>query len=191
MVKNSDEFQSSIIKTIVLTSFIWLIVGAGFYHTLFNIRTSVSITDECQSRINSLEMQLAENQEIYTNLVKMKQKKIVEDNESFVKEYKILPKIDTKPKSLEELIVEGPELENQKREGDNSEWRVEDFSNEPKNPPDWPGENGKAVIIPENLKESSKERFKENEFDIVASDLIALNRSIPDVRSDSYYLNLI
>lgn len=51
------------------------------------------------------------------------------------------------------------------------------------NPPGWPGENGRAVQIPQNLKEESKKRFKENQFNIMASDMIALNRSVPDQRS--------
>lgn len=51
------------------------------------------------------------------------------------------------------------------------------------NPPEWPGEGGVAVVIPEDLKEESENRFKENQFNIVASDLIALDRSMPDLRS--------
>lgn len=50
------------------------------------------------------------------------------------------------------------------------------------NPPEWPGEDGKPVTIPENLKNESESRFKENQFNIVASELIALNRSISDMR---------
>jgi len=63
-------------------------------------------------------------------------------------------------------------------------WFRED--NEDKhNPSNWPGENGRAVVIPKNLKKSAKERFKENQFNIVASDIMALNRSVPDQRSDA------
>ena len=52
------------------------------------------------------------------------------------------------------------------------------------NPAEWPGENGNNVEFePGPLKDASKRRFAENYFDVVASDLIALNRSIPDVRS--------
>lgn len=65
------------------------------------------------------------------------------------------------------------------------QWFREDSANEPTNPPDWPGENGRAVVIPDNLKEESKKRFKENQFNIVASDIMALNRSVPDQRSDA------
>ena len=50
------------------------------------------------------------------------------------------------------------------------------------NPSHWPGEEGKAVIIPANMKEISENRFNENQFNIVASDMIALDRQIPDNR---------
>jgi hypothetical protein len=51
------------------------------------------------------------------------------------------------------------------------------------NPPSWPGENGKGAVIPAKLKAEAEKRFKENQFNIVASELIALNRSVPDQRS--------
>ena len=61
----------------------------------------------------------------------------------------------------------------------------EDNSQLPTNPPDWPGENGMPVIVPESRKREAEERFKENYFNIVASETIALNRSIPDQRLTS------
>lgn len=183
----TNEVQTSITKTIVLTSFIWLLVGAGVYHTLLNRRINLAITDECQSRINKLEMELVKNQEAYATVLKLLPQETVEKNDQVNKEFSfnVLPSINHQPKTMEELYVKGPELEIEKPDGDNSEWTVDEFVNEPTNPPEWPGENGKGVVVPEHLKEESKQRFIENEFDIVASDLIALNRSIPELRSDS------
>ena len=54
------------------------------------------------------------------------------------------------------------------------------------NPPSWHGEQGRGVKVPSNLKASAKKRFKENQFNIVASDLIALNRAVPDQRPRAY-----
>jgi polypeptide N-acetylgalactosaminyltransferase len=61
-------------------------------------------------------------------------------------------------------------------------WFIED-DGEAKNPSDWPGEGGKAVVLSPVQRDESKKRFKENQFNIVASDLIALNRSLTDQRS--------
>lgn len=182
----THEDQTSITKTIVLTSFIWLLVGTGVFHTLFNTRINLTITDECQSRINKLEMELVKNQEVYNRLVKLLPQETMKTNDQVNQEssFYVLPTIKHQPKTIEELSVKGPELETKKPDNDTSEWIVNEIVNEPTNPPEWPGENGKGVVIPEHLKEESNQRFKENEFDIVASDLIALNRTVPDLRSD-------
>ncbi|KAL2083936.1 hypothetical protein ACEWY4_019454 [Coilia grayii] len=47
---------------------------------------------------------------------------------------------------------------------------------------DGPGEMGKAVVIPKEQQEKMKEMFKINQFNLMASELIALNRTLPDVR---------
>ncbi|KPP78842.1 Polypeptide N-acetylgalactosaminyltransferase 13-like [Scleropages formosus] len=47
-----------------------------------------------------------------------------------------------------------------------------------------PGEMGKPVVIPKENQEKMKELFKINQFNLMASDMIALNRSLPDVRLD-------
>ncbi|KAF4026461.1 hypothetical protein G4228_018411 [Cervus hanglu yarkandensis] len=46
---------------------------------------------------------------------------------------------------------------------------------------------GKAVLIPKDDQEKMKELFKINQFNLMASDLIALNRSLPDVRLEGPY----
>lgn len=42
---------------------------------------------------------------------------------------------------------------------------------------------GSPVAIDQSLKEERSKRFKENQFDIMASDMISINRALPDYRS--------
>lgn len=51
-------------------------------------------------------------------------------------------------------------------------------------PQEGPGEMGKPVIISKEKQEKMKEMFKINQFNLMASDMIALNRTLPDVRLD-------
>ena len=51
------------------------------------------------------------------------------------------------------------------------------------NPTDWPGEQGKPVVLPKHLEKLAEERFKENYFNVVVSDMIALNRSVGEQRN--------
>lgn len=50
------------------------------------------------------------------------------------------------------------------------------------NPASWPGEMGKAVVISKDEEALKNEKFKLNQFNLLASDRIALNRSLADVR---------
>lgn len=50
------------------------------------------------------------------------------------------------------------------------------------NPPSWPGESGRAVVLPSDLQSRAQQQFKLHQFNLVASDQIAINRSLSDVR---------
>ncbi len=50
------------------------------------------------------------------------------------------------------------------------------------NPSNWLGENGKGVIIGPEEENLKKEKFELNKFNLLASDRIALNRTLQDVR---------
>jgi len=41
---------------------------------------------------------------------------------------------------------------------------------------------GKGVVIPLEREQEMKELFKINQFNLIASEMIALNRSLPDYR---------
>ncbi len=49
------------------------------------------------------------------------------------------------------------------------------------NPSDWPGEMGQQFNVPED-KQTYDKYFKIHEFNILASDRIALNRTLKDSR---------
>ena len=44
------------------------------------------------------------------------------------------------------------------------------------------GEGGSAVKIPKDKEDEKKEKFKINQFNLLASEMISLNRSLQDVR---------
>lgn len=45
-----------------------------------------------------------------------------------------------------------------------------------------PGEMGKPVQLPADQETLMREKFRLNQFNVLASDIISLNRSLPDVR---------
>ncbi|XP_052771535.1 polypeptide N-acetylgalactosaminyltransferase 13-like isoform X2 [Mya arenaria] len=48
--------------------------------------------------------------------------------------------------------------------------------------PSMPGDMGKPVHIPSDRQEESKEKFKIHQFNLVASDMMSFNRTLPDYR---------
>jgi len=49
-----------------------------------------------------------------------------------------------------------------------------------------PGDMGKPVVIPSDRQEESKEKFKIHQFNLVASEMMSLNRTLPDYRIPGY-----
>jgi polypeptide N-acetylgalactosaminyltransferase len=52
-------------------------------------------------------------------------------------------------------------------------------------PPEGPGDMGKPVIIPKDRETEMREKFKINQFNLLASEMISYNRSLPDVRMEA------
>lgn len=48
---------------------------------------------------------------------------------------------------------------------------------------DAPGDNGAGVTIDKEKEEEQKEMFKQNQFNLMASNMISINRNLPDYRS--------
>ena len=48
------------------------------------------------------------------------------------------------------------------------------------------GEMGDSVQVPENLQNQAKKRFNTHQLNVVASDLVSLNRRLPDFRNPRY-----
>ena len=49
---------------------------------------------------------------------------------------------------------------------------------------DFAGEMGRPVQLPPSQAALMKEKFRLNQFNLLASDSMAMNRSLPDVRLD-------
>uniref|UniRef100_A0A1I7TWU7 Polypeptide N-acetylgalactosaminyltransferase n=1 Tax=Caenorhabditis tropicalis TaxID=1561998 RepID=A0A1I7TWU7_9PELO len=51
--------------------------------------------------------------------------------------------------------------------------------------PGYHGQGGTGVTVPEEKKDVKEKRFLENQFNVVASEMISVNRTLPDYRSEA------
>lgn len=51
--------------------------------------------------------------------------------------------------------------------------------------PGYHGQGGTGVTVPEDKKDIKEKRFLENQFNVVASEMISVNRTLPDYRSEA------
>lgn len=172
-VSDTFKMKNSNTRTILITSLIWVLIGA-FIITSFSDNSNLNCSS-CERQLEKLQNELVQQQHRYNKLSKS------------LPQHAFNPQPESNKLSEEiDLEIEDKDDEREKEiRSLEKSWFSEDFSNAVTNPPNWPGENGRPVVIPNHLKEESKTRFVENQFDIVASDIMALNRTIPDQRSDA------
>uniref|UniRef100_A0A914KW09 Polypeptide N-acetylgalactosaminyltransferase n=1 Tax=Meloidogyne incognita TaxID=6306 RepID=A0A914KW09_MELIC len=84
-------------------------------------------------------------------------------------------KILRRPKNREIALPEQPKEEDKELELLLSQLNFD---------PNGPGEGGKGVEIAKEKEEEKKEKFKQNQFNLMASDQISVNRTIPDYRTE-------
>ena len=87
--------------------------------------------------------------------------------------------IDTNLSNIDNVDEEFKRISKTYRSVELKKWRPAPLVKEN---PGKPGEMGKPVKMKSNQQEEMKEKFKENQFNLLASDMILLNRSLSDVR---------
>jgi polypeptide N-acetylgalactosaminyltransferase len=176
-------------RIILITSLFWVLVDA--FVILYLTDCSSYRQQPCEHQAHSLNKKESSNDAV-------KVPELHYDDELKIKNNRLhnVHKQKSKPKTYREHDP-AREIDASPKGNDRSnflnkikQWFKEDSVFEPVNPSSWPGENGHAVVVPEHLKKEADRRFKENQFNIVASELMALNRSIPDQRSEAYDLVL-
>ena len=168
-------------RIILLTSLFWVLVDAFviLYFTDCGASRTIIQQQPCDySKHNNLPEGLVRSEDVFGHK---------NDYEDELKHKNQRLHNVHKQKAKERASTKAPEPANGQAGFMNrlKQWFREDGSEQPSNPSHWPGENGRAVIIPDHLKEEAKRRFPENQFNIVASDIMALNRSVPDQRSSA------
>lgn len=148
-------------RVILLTSIVWMLFGFGvlvyYMDRNFMVNNSQMVFDNNRSPLNKNNL----NKDRQPSAESLVSNNKIRSNAHFSTDTKTpLP-----PYSIDKLKTwSQPELKD--------------------NPKDWPGEEGKAVKLTKDEEKDYKTKFDLNKFNLIASDKIALNRSIPDFRLD-------
>ena len=197
-------------RVVLLTSLFWVLIDTFLIFYLTDCGGSSSRDSHgagnslsCEYKLEKVQLQLLQLQKDHSRWVKSLPVPDINDQEHEPTDYD--EHLKDKNKRLHDIhafkngggedhVVDNPEDETSSKTNRGphmkfldkiKDWFKEDLSAEPTNPPSWPGENGRGVVIPEKLKTQAANRFKENQFNIVASDIMALNRTVPDQRSEA------
>ena len=169
---NRSKFYT--FRTILLTSLFWVFMDVFLIFYLIDCSSyCIKLQQSFEQQYINKQSSLPRNQLSQVNSdqsLKLKIQRFHEQNK--------LKKLDFKSEYIKSTLNSKIIYSSVKKEKE----LIEETKTILNNPKSWPGENGNAVVLPEHLKQKAKERFKENQFNVIASDLIALNRTIPDVR---------
>ncbi|CAF3727104.1 unnamed protein product [Rotaria sordida] len=171
LLKRFRLWKRQYLHVVIYTSLFWIFVDVFFIMLFSDCTKQIIIPCSSSSSVigkeNNMNNNIKSNEDDFIRHPKFNFDRNKEKNQTIFHRNNILNK-----KKLEESKKTGSSFI--------AKWFGSDSGS---NPSHWPGEGGRGVVIPADLKDSAKKRFAENQFNIVASDLMALNRSINDQRS--------
>ncbi|CAF4196285.1 unnamed protein product [Rotaria sordida] len=171
LLKRFRLWKRQYLHVVIYTSLFWIFVDVFFIMLFSDCTKQIIIPCSSSSSVigkeNNMNNNIKSNEDDFIRHPKFNFDRNKEKNQTIFHRNNILNK---------------KKLEQSKKTGSSfiAKWFGSDSGS---NPSHWPGEGGRGVVIPADLKDSAKKRFAENQFNIVASDLMALNRSINDQRS--------
>lgn len=177
-------------RIILLTSLFWVFIDAFLIIYLADTKSSSDLIQSCEKSISELKLKLIKQQQ------KQQDRQTADGGaQKQQQEYDDILKVRNGDRfkdvhDLKDKGVNGKKVVKEEKKSSTEasfinkikQWFRED-GDEERNPSNWPGEGGKAVVLSAVAREEAKKRFKENQFNIVASDMVAINRSLADQRS--------